>query len=91
MSEWGTEVERERLRRINVTVWAYAYEVESNPLVDDATYDREALLIRPEMETGNTLLDEFFRSEFSPHTGMWVHRHPEKHKLPEMCQRRRIR
>jgi hypothetical protein len=91
MAHKRTDVEIERLRRINVAAWAYAYEVENNPIVDDHVYDREALLIRPEMSTGHDVLDAFFRTEFSPDTGMWVHRHPEKHKLPLMCAMRRGR
>ena len=35
-----SEVERERRRRINVALWAYAYEERDDPIVDDATFDR---------------------------------------------------
>jgi len=87
---WGTPVEIERKRRIDVAAWAYAYEVENNPIVDDATFDREAALIDPSVSTGHAVLDEFFRTEFGAHTGLWVHRHPEKHKLPRMCELRRL-
>jgi hypothetical protein len=86
-----SDVEIERLRRINVAAWAYAYEVENDPLVDDGIFDAEAKLIRPELSTGHDVLDQFFRTEFSPHTGMWVHKHPEKHKLAHMCATRRAR
>jgi hypothetical protein len=34
--EWGSEIEIERKRRINVSLWAYAYERESDSLVSDA-------------------------------------------------------
>lgn len=73
------------MRRITVAAWAYAYEVESNPIVDDATFDREAALIRPELSTGHAVLDSFFRTEFAAYTGAWVNQHPEKHKLPRIC------
>lgn len=63
---WGTPIEIERRRRIHVAAWAYAYEVESDPVVDDETFDREALLIKPEIGTGNDELDAFFRAEFAP-------------------------
>jgi hypothetical protein len=86
-----SEIEIERMRRSNVAAWAYAYEVESNPIVDDATYDREAALIRPEVATGHDVLDEFFLTEFQPYTGSWVHRHPEKHKLARICAMQRQR
>jgi hypothetical protein len=80
-----SDVEIERHRRIVVAAWAYAYEVESKPIVDDASYDCEAALICPEVSTGHVILDEFFRTEFAPHTGAWVNKHPEKHKLPRIC------
>lgn len=86
---WGSEEEIERRRRILVAAWAYAYEVESSPLVSDEIYDREALLIRPALSTGHATLDHFFREEFNPYTGMWIHRHPEKHKLAHFCKRLR--
>lgn len=79
-----SDVEVERMRRIRVAAWAYAYEVESTSIVDDTTYDQEARLICPEIATGHAVLDEFFRTEFAPSTGMWVHKHPEKHKLPRI-------
>lgn len=91
MSGWGSEVERERKRRIDVAAWAYAYEVQDDPIVDDATFDRQAALIRPDLATGHPRLDAFFRTEFSPHTGQWIHRHPERHKLARMCALRRQR
>ena len=84
-----SDIEAERMRRINVAAWAYAYEVESKPIVDDATYDREAALIRPELDTGHAVLDAFFRTEFQPYTGAWVHCHPEKHKLDRICRLQR--
>lgn len=89
MAEWGSPVEVERMRRINVAAWAYAYEVESNPIVDDATYDREAALIRPDVDTGHTQLDEFFRTEFAAYTGSWVNSHPEKDQLRRICRIKR--
>ena len=88
---WGTEVEVERKRRINVAVWAWAYEVESRPIVSDAVFDREARLIRPEMETGSPVLDSFFQTQFSPETGMWVHNHPGRDKLPRIAHLRRVK
>jgi hypothetical protein len=79
------EIAIERSRRIRVSAWAYAYEVESSPIVDDARYDAEAALIRPHMDTGHAVLDKFFREEFAAYTGSWVHRHPELDKLAGVC------
>jgi hypothetical protein len=83
---WGSPVEIERRRRIRVAVWAWAYEVKSSPLVDDATYDQEALLIDPSINTGNAEMDAFFREKFAPHTGQWVFQHPNKNGLERYFQ-----
>lgn len=84
--KWGSPVEVERRRRIRVAVWAWAYEMKSTSLVDDATYDREALLIDPTIDTGNAEMDAFFREKFSPHTGQWVFQHPNKDGLERYFQ-----
>jgi hypothetical protein len=72
---WGSPIERERRRRINLCVWAYAYEIAAAPLVSDATYDETAQASKPHLRTG--YLDEWWRSTFEPHTGQWIHDHPE--------------
>lgn len=68
-------------RRIHVSVLAYAYEIDDAPLATDDAYDHWARSIRPEISTGRPDLDDFFRTEFTPHTGQWVRRHPEIRKL----------
>jgi hypothetical protein len=78
-------IEQERQRRINVAAWAYAYEIENDPIVTDAVYDEEAAKIDPTVRTGNDALDEFFASEFEPYTDAWVHRHPGISELPRIC------
>lgn len=72
---WGTPVERERRRRILLSLWAYAYELRSAPMVTDETFDRVARESRRYMITG--LHDEWWRIFFAPHTGQWVHAHPD--------------
>lgn len=81
---WGSEVEIERKRRINVSLWAYAYEVENDSLVSDEIYDSECLKINPEMGTGNRKMDTFFRKQFSSDTGLWIHKHPELNRIKEI-------
>lgn len=71
-------VEQERRNRIRAAAAAYAYEVDSDPIMSDAEFDALCLKIRPEVATGDGTLDEFFRTEFDPSTGSWVHRHPDK-------------
>jgi hypothetical protein len=89
VTAWGSPDEVERKRRINVALWAYAYEVQSDPLVDDATFDREAALIDPTIATGNRRLDTFFYQKFAPHTGQWIWQHPELNKVAALYRRRR--
>lgn len=68
-------------RRIRVAAAAYAYEVENDPIMSDAEFDKLARSIDVTIHTNRADLDQFFRTEFSPHTGHWVHRHPEKERL----------
>ena len=68
-------MEIERRNRIQLSIAAYAYEILDEPIVSDAAFDQVAFEIRPEMGTGNPVLDEFFRKEFSPSTGMWIRKH----------------
>lgn len=72
---------REIRRRIRIAVAAYAYEIESDPVISDAEFDRIASEIDPDQPTGNALLDKFFMVHFESHTGSWVHQHPEIDKL----------
>lgn len=68
----------ERRNRIRLTVAAYGYEFTADPpLMTDAEFDALALAINPAQPTGHPVLDDFFRTEFHPHTGQWVTRHPE--------------
>lgn len=78
---WGTPVEVERRRRIRLSLWAYAYEIAGAQLVDDARFDAEAYRSDPDIETGR--LDDWWRACFAPHTGQWIHSHPE---LPALAQ-----
>ena len=86
-SLWGSTIERERRRRIKVSVAAYAYEMLDDSIIDDFEYDRLCREIDVSIDTGNKVLDEFFRKEFDPSTGYWVHKHPEPHKLKELYYR----
>jgi hypothetical protein len=77
--------EQTRLR-IKVAVAAYAYEVEDDPIISDEEFDRLSLTIDPEILTGNDTMDKFFREEFDPNTGSWIHKHPEKEKLKQLVK-----
>lgn len=88
---YAPHVCEERCRRILLSVYAYAYEFESDSLVSDAEYDEMSALIDTSIRTGNDKIDDFFAKEFSPSTGMWIRKHPELHKVKLMYHRRRIR
>lgn len=71
------EASAQRRLRIRLSAAAYAYEFLSLIMMSDEEFDRDCRLVKPEIDTGHPVLDEFFRTEFSPDTGMWIHRHPE--------------
>lgn len=80
-------VGREIKRRINIAVWAYAYEVEHDSIVDDHTFDAECRKVDPSISTNRPDLDVFFRTIFHPDTGMWIHHHPELNKVEELYRK----
>ena len=71
--------------RIKLSVYAYAYEFKDTSLIDDHEYDKLSLEVDPTIETGNKKLDDFFKKEFDPSTGQWIHKHPELDKIAELC------
>ena len=73
---WGSPVEIERHRRIKLSVAAYAYEVHSDSIMSDGDYDKLALQIDKSVSTDNEVMDAFFKKEFEPDTGQWIHKHP---------------
>ena len=76
-----TVVENEIRNRIRLLLASYAYEFKAELFLTDQQFDALALKIRPEIETGNKLCDDFFKNEFSPSTGQWIHSFPELDKL----------
>ena len=79
-----TEIERQRRIRILLSLYAYAYEFKARSIVSDADYDRLALQVDTSIDTDNEMLDNFFKKEYNPYTGQWIHKHPEKNKLEAM-------
>jgi hypothetical protein len=85
--QWGLPVEIERRNRIRLSVAAFAYEFESDSIMSDGDFDALAQTIDVTMATGNERMDMFFREQFSPHTGQWIHDHPELDRLRIIYQR----
>lgn len=71
----------ETRNRIRLSVAAWAYETHDDPLMSDAEFDHLALSIDLRTATARPDLDEWWRENFHPSTGMWVLRHPEKDGL----------
>ena len=78
---------KERRNRIKIAVAAYSYEIENNPIMSDEQFDSLAKTINLELKTGFKKLDDFFLSEFQPHTGQWIHKHPELNKIAGIYNR----
>jgi len=84
---WGTTAEVERRNRIKLAVAAYAYEFRNTSIMSDGEFDELAKQIDPTISTGHAILDKFFRTQFQPDTGQWVHKHPELGKLVNLYQK----
>lgn len=67
----------ETRNRIRVSVAAYAYEIENDPIMSDAEFDELAASIDTTLATSRAEEDMFFLVEFEPHTGSWIHKHPD--------------
>lgn len=87
MSWNPSPLEIERRNRIRVALWAYTYEFESVSLVSDAEFDKACLEIDLSVATDRPELDEWFKDNFSPYTGQWIHNHPELKKLKDIYKR----
>jgi len=85
--EYSTRVDEETRRRIRLSVFAYAYEYDSNPIVSDGEFDELCLQIDTTIDTRRPELDEYFRKEFDPSTGMWIRNHPELDKIRFIYER----
>lgn len=89
MKPEAPEVAFQRWLRIQVAAWAYAYEFENTSLVPDDVYDFAARMIDPKIKTGHKIMDKFFATQFEPDTGMWIHQHPERDRLPRIVKLQR--
>ncbi|RID91843.1 hypothetical protein D2N39_11435 [Gemmobacter lutimaris] len=67
----------ETRRRVRLTLWAYAYEFRHDALVPDAVFDAEARRVDLSRSTSRPDLDQWWRDNFDPSTGVWIRRHPE--------------
>ena len=74
-------INQEIRNRIKLSVAAYAYEMEDDSIMSDADFDNLCREIKVNESTGNEKMDNFFKTEFNPSTGQWIHKHPELDKI----------
>ena len=84
---WGSDVEKERKNRIKLSIAAYSYEVHSDSIMSDSEFDDLANKINVQTNTDNEIMDDFFKQEFNPYTGQWIHKHPNKDGLEKLYQK----
>ena len=85
---YSPEINAETRKRIRVALAAYAYEINSNPIMNDGEFDELAKSIDLSIDTRRPDLDKWFRENFQSHTGSWIHSHPEKEKLEWILEQR---
>jgi hypothetical protein len=86
-AEWYTKtIDHQTRIRIRLAIAAYAYEAESRPIMSDADFDALANEVDLSIETRRPDLDEYFRTHFSPHTGQWVWKHPDRARLATLLR-----
>lgn len=64
--------------RIRVLLCAYAYEVKNAPLISDHEFDALCQKVDLSKTTNNKTMDNWFRKNFDPSTGMWVRKLPRQ-------------
>jgi hypothetical protein len=82
-TKWGSPVEKQTHLRIKLSIAAYAYEIENSEIMSDAEFDKKCLEVDTSIDTGNEVMDRFFREQFDSSTGQWIHRHPELNEVKQ--------
>lgn len=78
---WGTPTERERRRRIFLSVWAYADQFMNTKIVGEQEYDHESRMINLTIATGDNKWDAWWKENFKVGRTDWVRNHPHKREL----------
>lgn len=72
--------------RSRLAVLAAAYELYDVSLVSDEEYDQLSTQVRLNVHTGHKVLDEWFRDNYQPDTGMWIHGHPDLPRIRRIVE-----
>jgi hypothetical protein len=84
---YNATVDQEIRNRIKLAVYAYSYEFLNESVVCDGDFDALALKIDLSVNTRRPDLDLWFRKQFQPDTGQWIHSHPELNKIAELYKK----
>ena len=84
-----TEVEycKETHRRIRLSVAAYAYEFESDPIMSDGDFDEMCSKVDLSVNTSRPDMDKWFRENFDKSTGQGIHTHPELNRIQQLYEK----
>jgi hypothetical protein len=61
-------------------------EIKRRIKVSDEQFDLECKKIDVTITTGNDIMDKWFKQEFDPCTGQWIHKHPQLKRLDALYQ-----
>lgn len=84
--KYTPEISDEIRRRIRLSIAAYVYECFGEEIMSDSEFDNLALKVDLSIDTNRPDLDVWFRKEFSPYTGQWIHNHPDKARIIEISK-----
>lgn len=76
--------QEQRRLRLKVLAAAYAYEIMHESYMTDAEFDATCQRIDVSVDVDSH--DQWWRDNFDPSTGIWVHRHPDQDGLRRLVQ-----
>jgi hypothetical protein len=74
----------EKRKRMNLAVWACAYEMYAYSIVSDDIFDKVSRAVNLGITTDRTDLDTWFKENFNANTGMWIYKHPELDRIKKI-------
>ena len=79
-------VNRQTWVRCKITLAAYAYEFDNRSVISDQIFDDLCKEVDLSVETRRPDLDKWYKENFQPDTGMWIHKHPELDRVAGLYQ-----
>ena len=77
----------ERLRRQRLLAAAYVYEITyDSPIMSDLEFDQQCLAVDLSLEV-DPATDVWWRENFEPSTGMWIHRYKDTEELDRLVKK----